>query len=522
LIRDLATETAQAGLSCDVVVIGAGIAGCVLATALAARRLRVVVVESGGQSQISETHDLNRVVQIGQLYRGAEHGRFRALGGTSSRWGGAMIPFQPADLGPHTAGWGPAWPVGLDELMPYLPHLERVFGLSSTPYEAPSLVEAGPSPSFVVKAAKWPPFRLRNVAEVYETQLAASTGPEVWLNAHVTAIGLDESGFATTVRAENPSGTSLEVVAPHIVVASGAIESTRLLLALDRQHGDRLFEPAGQVGRHFHDHLSAPIARIDVTDRRALNRTTGFRFEGKAIRNTRFELSEAARRAHGLAGAFAHIGFRTDGPTGFDGLRQVLQRIQMRGLPTLESLLLLARNSGWFSRAVAARLLSGRVLPPDDALFELHLVTEQQPVATNQIRLAGERDRFGVPLAEIDWRVNDADIDIAARTAAILADFWELSSLSALGSLKLYPDRLWQDELATGGGVYHPGGSLRMGLSAGAGVTDGHLRTFAVPNLRVLSTATFPTGGGANPTMMLMLFALRMADQLADGPSARR
>jgi choline dehydrogenase-like flavoprotein len=44
---------------------------------------------------------------------------------------------------------------------------------------------------------------------------------------------------------------------------------------------------------------------------------------------------------------------------------------------------------------------------------------------------------------------------------------------------------------------------------------DGDLRTFRVPNLSVVSTSCFPTGGGANPTFMLMAFALRAADWIA-------
>jgi choline dehydrogenase-like flavoprotein len=33
-------------------------------------------------------------------------------------------------------------------------------------------------------------------------------------------------------------------------------------------------------------------------------------------------------------------------------------------------------------------------------------------------------------------------------------------------------------------------------------------------NLSVLSTSVFPAGGGANPTLTLMLFALRLGDRL--------
>ena len=65
--------------------------------------------------------------------------------------------------------------------------------------------------------------------------------------------------------------------------------------------------------------------------------------------------------------------------------------------------------------------------------------------------------------------------------------------------------------------VFHPGGTTCMGPSAPTAVVDGNLKTFAVSNLWVASTSTFPSGASANPTMMLMLFTLRLADHLSSG-----
>ena len=128
--------------------------------------------------------------------------------------------------------------------------------------------------------------------------------------------------------------------------------------------------------------------------------------------------------------------------------------------------------------------------------------------------LAPRRDLFGVPLAEIHWQVSRGDIQNYEAVLSAFCDYWSRSSLAAVGSLVIHDRDQWSDSLISGGGIYHPGGCLRMGFSAGTGVVDRDLRTFAVPNLRVISTATFPTGGSANPTMMLMLLALRAADDI--------
>jgi len=46
---------------------------------------------------------------------------------------------------------------------------------------------------------------------------------------------------------------------------------------------------------------------------------------------------------------------------------------------------------------------------------------------------------------------------------------------------------------------------------------DRDLRVSGLGNVWVVvSTSIFPTGGGANPTMMLLMLAMRRVDQLSD------
>jgi choline dehydrogenase-like flavoprotein len=45
---------------------------------------------------------------------------------------------------------------------------------------------------------------------------------------------------------------------------------------------------------------------------------------------------------------------------------------------------------------------------------------------------------------------------------------------------------------------------------------DADLRTHRIDNLYIVSTSTFPSGGGSNPTFMLMAFALRAAEHIAN------
>ena len=90
------------------------------------------------------------------------------------------------------------------------------------------------------------------------------------------------------------------------------------------------------------------------------------------------------------------------------------------------------------------------------------------------------------------------------------------SRFAELGSVQAIPEAILSEQLHVESDIFHPGGTTRMGSSAATGIVDANLRAFRVANLHVISTSTFPSGGGANPTFMLMAFALRAASRLTE------
>src|SRR5262249_17894183 len=159
----------------DVLVIGAGTVGLLIAVRLAGSGRRVVVVESGGLRQDDDTHELNEVVQTRAIYQGAVHGRFRCLGGTSSRWGAAPIPFATA------AYRCEEWTIDPNEVLCCVPDVEALCGLNPGPYEVEG-VFTGPKPDFCARLAKWPRFRHRNVATLLAGKLRELQQLQIWLN----------------------------------------------------------------------------------------------------------------------------------------------------------------------------------------------------------------------------------------------------------------------------------------------------------------------------------------------------
>lgn len=518
VLRNLAkTGHKRQSVRTQVLVIGAGIAGLLVASRLRQRGIRTVVVESGSDVRGPDPHPLNEAVLDGQPYQGARRGRQRGLGGTSAVWGGALLPFLPCDLDSHTAGWPVDWPVTYRELEAEFGEIERLFQLQSGPCEveeAPTAHEA--DQHFVVRSAKWPAFRLRNVARVLASAIR-SQGLEVWLEATATRFQLDEQGHLLKITAASQSGAELEIEAEEVVIAAGAIESTRLLLLLDAQHGKRVFASQDQLGRYFCDHLSSAAAVVLPTNQVKLNETFGLRFvEGGGMRDLRLEPSPSLRRQLRLPGAFAHVTAPTSGESGFSALRKTYRDLQSNSFVQWRTVGALSRDMGWLLQAVLWRFAKRRLLYPRNSSFELVAVIEQMPNPNNRISLADNRhDVYGNPLAKITWRTSEEDFATFRTIQQALCSWWPHSRFAKLGRLQAMPESVWGDRLHQGCDIFHPSGTTRMGRSAATGIVDANLRTFRVPNLHVVSTSTFPSSGGANPTFMLMAFALRAANRLA-------
>jgi choline dehydrogenase-like flavoprotein len=524
MIYNLADVDTPISERADVCIVGSGIAGLLLATKLRECGLRVLVLESGGYHQLEASHPLNQTIQLGIPYRGAEHGRARCLGGTSTRWGGALIPFLAEDIEARPHVGLDAWPVELSAVERYLPEVEALFKIDSGPFDEEFVRWSGAGrnvpfgdPDFVARFAKWPAFRRRNFVNLFYDRLARDTNLQVWLNATaINFLALSDRPRLESIVAGHSGEKRITVSASGFVICAGAIESTRLLLWLDRQYDRKIFDGCEALGRYFFDHISTPAADLEPKDVRRLNRMAGLRFVGGAMRSLRYELSPAAQRRNRVASAFGHIAVRTGGVTGFDALRALLQAVQQRKRIDPTRLIDVVKHSRYLVRAAAWRLCYRQLYWPTPARYDLHIVVEQFPYRENRIALAETTDALQVPLAMIDWRLHQQERDALGAYAKNFASFWTRRSLERVARLRWRFDLDQPDfDLSRPSDIFHPGGSTRMGRDARGAVVDENLRTFGIDNLWVASTSVFPSGPSANPTLMLMLLTLRLADHLA-------
>lgn len=492
----------------------------VLAVRLSKSGLKVTVLESGDERRCAFAEELNEVVCGNRQYRGARLGRVRGLGGTSAIWGGALIPFEAEDLEQRGELGLPGWPVRYPELLRYVGEVENFFGLVDGPYNRlRNGLQPGTPPiseDFVARYAKWPSFSRRNVASLLRAELRSVAGLEIWLNATVTNFEVDRvSGRINSIVAYAPSQKSASLHARHFVLCAGAIESTRLLLWLNDQAG-RPIECGGTLGRYFHDHISAPLAAIEATNLAAINRIGGLSFENHTMRSFRYVLTPYARQRKGLSGGFCHFTFAPpEGSGGADSFRTFMQSIQQNQINVAAFARVLA-DPTYVANVLLWRCIHKQLYWPRHSDLQLHFVVEQVPDFSNAISLSAKRDIFGVPQASISWAIRPRDVTMFRDLASCFDAFWRGSTLHSAGRLRWYANPAAIDEfhLAAATDVYHPGGTTRMGSDPSNSVVDADLTARGISNLSVASTSTFPRGGTANPTMMLLMLTMRLADRL--------
>lgn len=514
---DLNTIAAGQEFQSDLCIIGGGIAGLVLADALRGTGRRVDVLEAGGVTDEDEGQALYAAEMAGLLHLGTTQGRFRVYGGSSTRWGGQLLPLASHDFieRPHVPGSG--WPLDPSELDPYLNVCEDLLGVNHTPYGAELLNQLpvpGPQlsdPDLLPRFSKWAPFAFRNVAASLGQRCEADPLTRVFLHATVTCLELDRVGNQVqALKVRTLAGGAFSFSARQVVIAAGTIETTRLLLVSGiGNHSD-------QLGRWFHDHLSIKAATLLPQPRREFLQRFAPWFIGPTRHTIKFESTAAWQARQGCLNVMGHLVFEAPQTSGFAWFRQQLQARQRGGYspltvpaPSIEQLPHECLDLLYLAWKATVRR---RRWCPARADMTLYIDTEQQPNPDSCIRLSSRCDALGMPKAIVDWRWGEAERHAFASYRQLFDrqwSYWNFGEIEWLHTFDISSG--WEAKVND---VYHLMGGTRMASCPRHGVVDPQLRVFGINNLFVASCSVFPTGGSSNPTLTLMMLTLRLADQL--------
>jgi choline dehydrogenase-like flavoprotein len=458
----------------------------------------------------------------GYHHTGAADGRFRTFGGSSTRWGGQLLPYTDDVLHPDGRLGLPSWPLELAELEPYYLHVQQAMGVSLSPFSDELLKEFDCELPFQssrvrLRFSKCAPFARRNLAKTLGKKCLASKAVTVFTHANVLSIDVTANGDAAlSVTATNYSGITYKFVANQFAICTGTIEASRLLLASSAVCRQGVGNCRGQVGRYFHDHVGVRAADIAPEDRgRVLRAFAPYIRNGTSYR-AKLEATAELRAERGLLSVAGQFSIEEPPDSGADLIRRVLRGIQNGCLDRdlQRDMFAMPAASAEVVKFVVAAKIRNRRYVSKQARVVLDMDVEQRPDCESRIRLAEETDALGMRKAILDWRISDDERECLHSYAQVLESLFRENNLATIR---------WKPPITAKGDFWHGGnrldtfhmmGGTRMGVNPATSVVDSSLKVHGLENLYIVSCSVFPTGGSSNPTFTMMALALRLADRL--------
>jgi choline dehydrogenase-like flavoprotein len=518
-------EAQPQSIRSQVCIIGAGVSGHSLAQRLTATGIGVALLEAGGRAIEKRSQSVYDARMARRSHSGTLEGRFRLLGGSSTRWGGQLLPYTAEILQPPPSLSSYGWPLTIDDLTPFYLEAQRLLAADDFPFDAKAFLDAfhrkvppllDELPELRARFSKCAPFSRRNLASSVGKDLERSNSATIYLHANLNELLLAPTGDrieAALVR--NYAGTKFRFEAEHFVLSAGTIETSRLLLASRSVNPKGVGNTYDQVGRYFHDQISLPAAELTGATRRMFLESFGPFLYRRTAHTVKFEASPQLREHLNLLAVMAHIIIDEPEDSGVSIVRSLLRSMQrgdmketiLRELPKVPR--------AWIDLgrlAYTAKFEKRRHASPRAAVM-LCLDTGQLPLADTRIRVADDLDDLGMPKAIVDWTVSDTDLTTLRRFAAFLRDRFAALSISGI---EWRPELFDESAEITGiTDTFHPMGGCRMGMDPRESVVDSNLTVHGIPNLSVASAAVFPSGGSSNPSFTMIALALRLGDWLA-------
>ncbi len=500
----------------DVLIIGAGACGSLMAKELAGRGFAVTILEAG--KRLDAARDLaNSEANAGKIMwteprvfagrDGIVPKMGVGIGGGTLSWLGVSPRFQADDFRTYsTEGIGSDWPLGYEDLRPHYAKMERELGvagecgpfapeqyslpmpphrlnwhaqilargarkLGAQPFAPPIAInsreyDGRPACVYCGWCASGCPTGAKAMAGATHLAKAERLGARVISGAFAFEICYDAAKHRVTgVRYLNAAGHEREVRAQVVILSTHAVETPRLLLLSANPtfpHG--LANSSGKVGRGL---MSHPTWQVFGTFEEPVNA-----YKGMQMGHVMVQDHQRSDPARGCARGFILLSYMMT-PVTYANLSGAFV-----GPDFKDFLHDYAHTAAWWAHAEG--------LADDE----------------NAVTLDKElKDARGLPAARVfyEWTENDRALSAKARDRAA-------EMMQASGARRV--------RIGLNYGA-HAMGSCRMGDDPRSSVVNSFGQTHDIPNLFIADTSTFVTSSGVNPTLTAMAITDRSAGYIS-------
>ncbi|ULL19377.1 GMC family oxidoreductase [Paenibacillus sp. H1-7] len=508
------------GEEVDVVIVGAGAAGGVLAKELSEAGMSVVVLDAG--PHLDPQRDFasdelsmqrlgwqdTRIVDGQDPLQMGHNNSGKGVGGGTVHFTGVFLRFHESDFAAKTRdGVADDWPIRYEDLAPYYDKVEKEIAVSGPkhfpwgsfhgPYPYPERDPLSPNAFVFQKGCEQlgirsvvtplailsapfedrPPCINRGFCNqgcmpnakfstlIVHIPKAVQAGAEVLGDCMVTQILTNDSGLATGVTFIH-QGQTYEQRARLVIVSAYVVETPRLLLnSANSRFPDGLANSSGWVGKAFMTHSSQDVyAKFNEEIRL---------YKGTPVLASTQDFYETSADRDFVRGYTLHAhGAR---PVGFAAGVTRSSNTPIWGARLRSTML----DYNYYGRVT----MVGEVLPNPD----------------NSIALSEEKDQYGLPRAKVTFSYGENDQRLIRHAVDQMS-----AILEAAGGK---PEIVVPD-------TAHLMGGCRMGNDPATSVVNSYGQTHDIPNLFVCDASIFVTSGGGNPTNTVMALAARTADYI--------
>jgi choline dehydrogenase-like flavoprotein len=535
----------------DIAVVGAGPAGIVLALELANSGYKVALIESGGLHFSAAIQNLGAANYLDpQFHASMSECTRRQVGGTSIIWGGRCLPYDPVDFDRREYIGNSDWPILYEEIENYFHRACDYFFCGKSEFDIKNIPELKQKsivpglPDAEVLTSTLERWSLpTNFGKEYFNDLKQSKNIQLLYNLTCTEIETNEQGNQVEVlHAKTMGGKNIQVKCQRYILASGGLNTTRLLLASDRNHPGGIGNHSGMLGRFYMGHLSGDIAVANFT---TPPKSTIFGFDRDADKiylRRRFSFSREFQHEKQLSNTVAWLGApKFADPSHQNGILSsaylalstpilknhlvstairttlVKEKVSSSYLPHIRNVvkdfkqvLSFIPNFG-YGRYIAKRKIPALFVYSAANKYPLHYHSEQVPNPSSVVSLSNEKDELGMRKLNINIQFTQQDIDNVVKAHK----YWDQHLRSNnCGYLEYLTDDLEKSVWEQAGDGFHQIGTTRMSAHPHTGVVNTNCEVHGVDNLFVASSSVFVTSGQANSTFTIVSFALRLADHL--------
>ena len=492
MFKDLKNFPSNSILRYDICIVGTGPAGLSVAKQLLGTDLKIAILESGGLEPEPEYQELNEGINSGPSYLSLDSSRLRCFGGAGKLWAGHCAPFKSDEFDKKSYVPLSGWPISYDDLKVYYKQAAEMLGISyekfynkdllGNTFKEKSFIEFIRDNSFLThEVYQFSNTKNRDFAEKYKTEFKASKNTDIIFHSTATKLNLVNKGNdVDSISIANLDGNNATIKAKIFVLACGALENPRILLASNKYNKNGIGNKSGFVGSCFMSHPGIDkVAEVYKTDNKScIDKNFTNKNYKVAFTTSSNKRSESKILRHNLS---------------------LKDKLSFKDK-------LINKKFSFFN------IKCGRNKQKITQNWNLSVGLEQPPRISNNLKLHDTKDALGMPKIDMFWdSLSKIEKDTVLKSVKIMAR--ELGILGT-GKIKFKKEFLNGKSYIFDDPINHHIGTTRMSDNPQTGVVDKNCKVFGLSNLYISSSSVFTTSSIVNPTYTIIALSLRLGEYL--------